>query len=236
MVEQELFKTVQDSNKPLAQQVADQISQLIKEQNLEPGDKLPNEFELARDINVGRGTIREAVKLLVARNVVEIRRGKGTFVMENAGKMDDPFGFDFISDKEALARDLFEIRMQMEPWIASVAAQRASDEEIERLRECCARVEEDIRNKKDHTESDKALHTCISECTHNRVTPELLPIILHSVDFMTKLLDPQLLEDTIRLHTKIVDCIAAHDAEGAEKAMREHLYENVKWMGEFSRM
>ena len=65
----------------LSTQVEDQIiDYLIHECSI--GDKLPNEFELAESLNVGRGTIREAVKLLVARNCLEIRRGKGTYVKE----------------------------------------------------------------------------------------------------------------------------------------------------------
>ena len=76
-----IFKTVQQEKElSLSEKVANQISDLIKERNIGIGDKLPNEFELAESLNVGRGTIREAVKLLVARNCLEIRRGKGTFV------------------------------------------------------------------------------------------------------------------------------------------------------------
>ena len=75
-----LFETVKDKEVPLAEQVAEQIRQLIIDRQLTHGEKLPNEFELAQQLNVGRGTVREAVKLLVARNVLEIRRGRGTFV------------------------------------------------------------------------------------------------------------------------------------------------------------
>ena len=69
------------------------INQVIIDQNINAGEKLPNEFELAAHLNVGRGTIREAVKLLVARNCLEIRRGKGTFVVEKPGQIEDPLGF-----------------------------------------------------------------------------------------------------------------------------------------------
>ena len=60
--------------------------------DIQRGEKLPNEFELAESLNVGRGTIREAVKLLVSRNILEIRRGKGTFVAQEPGVADDPYG------------------------------------------------------------------------------------------------------------------------------------------------
>ena len=73
-----VFSNIQDNRtSSLAEQVADQINQVIIDQNINAGEKLPNEFELAARLNVGRGTIREAVKLLVARNCLEIRRGKG---------------------------------------------------------------------------------------------------------------------------------------------------------------
>ena len=122
-----LFKTVQQQKQvPLSEKVAAQISDLIKERNIGTGDKLPNEFELAESLNVGRGTIREAVKLLVARNCLEIRRGKGTYVTEELGKVNDPLGFEYVSDKTKLAEDLYELRIQIEPWIASLAAKRSA--------------------------------------------------------------------------------------------------------------
>ena len=71
-----IYKVVQQHKElSLSERVAQQISDLIKERNIGVGDKLPNEFELAESLNVGRGTIREAVKILVARNCLEIRRG-----------------------------------------------------------------------------------------------------------------------------------------------------------------
>ena len=83
MAQSSMFKNVQQQREiPLSEKVAQQIGNLIKERNIQIGDKLPNEFELAESLNVGRGTIREAVKILVARNCLEIRRGKGTFVTE----------------------------------------------------------------------------------------------------------------------------------------------------------
>lgn len=120
-----VFSNIQDNRtSSLAEQVADQINQVIIDQNINAGEKLPNEFELAARLNVGRGTIREAVKLLVARNCLEIRRGKGTFVVEKPGQIEDPLGFAYVKDKITLAVDLMELRLQLEPWVAQLAAQR----------------------------------------------------------------------------------------------------------------
>lgn len=95
-----MLESSQQKGQSLAQQVASKMEEFIKEQRYKVGDKLPNEFELATELNVGRGTIREAIKLLAARNVVIIQRGKGTFVSENPGLTEDPLGLSFITDKK----------------------------------------------------------------------------------------------------------------------------------------
>ncbi len=86
------------TGKPLAEQTAEHIVKYIMEQELSDGDKLPNEFELAQSIGVGRSTVREAMKILVSRNVVEIRRGAGTFVAEQMGVAEDPLGLAFVRE------------------------------------------------------------------------------------------------------------------------------------------
>ncbi len=222
-----MFKTVQQHKETsLAERVAQQISDLIKEQNIGVGDKLPNEFELAESLNVGRGTIREAVKLLVARNCLEIRRGKGTFVTDEIGRVNDPFGFDYIADKVKLAEELYEIRMRMEPWIASLTAQRIREEEKEELMRRCEAVEQSIASGEDHFEADEAFHHYIAQCTHNSVLSEMISVITYSVQLFTRYKDPALLESTIRLHRATAEAICANDPEAAEKYMREHVLGN----------
>lgn len=135
-----VFSNIQDNRtSSLAEQVADQINQVIIDQNINAGEKLPNEFELAARLNVGRGTIREAVKLLVARNCLEIRRGKGTFVVEKPGQIEDPLGFAYVKDKITLAVDLMELRLQLEPWVAQLAAQRIEETKRTLCASCVSR-------------------------------------------------------------------------------------------------
>ena len=222
-----MFKTVQEQKElPLSEKIANQISDLIKEQNIGVGDKLPNEFELAESLNVGRGTIREAVKILVARNCLEIRRGKGTFVTEEIGRVNDPFGFDYISDKVRLAEELYEIRMRMEPWIASLTAQRIREDEKEELMQRCEAVEKSIRAGEDHYVADEAFHHYIAQCTHNNVLSEMISVITYSVQLFTRYKDPALLESTIRLHRATAEAICANDPKAAEEYMREHILGN----------
>lgn len=228
MAQLDMFKNVQKQKEiPLSEKVAQQISNLIKERNIQIGDKLPNEFELAESLNVGRGTIREAVKLLVARNCLEIRRGKGTFVTEDLGKVEDPLGFAFVEDKVKLAEELFEIRMQMEPWIASLAAVRIQEEEKEELMARCDEVEKVIRAGKDHNEADNAFHLYISQCTRNSILPEIIPIITYCVQLFTRFRELDMLDKTIRSHKAIAVAICANDPEAARSAMQNHLLANL---------
>ena len=197
-----VFSNIQDNRtSSLAEQVADQINQVIIDQNINAGEKLPNEFELAAHLNVGRGTIREAVKLLVARNCLEIRRGKGTFVVEKPGQIEDPLGFAYVKDKITLAVDLMELRPQLETWVAQLAGE-------------------------DHGPADKEFHAYVARCTHNSVITEIMPVITYSIEMFTKFKAPRLLEDTIRTHWQIMEAICANDPQKAYDSMYEHVSEN----------
>ena len=101
-----MLESLNNNKKLLPRQAAEQIIKLIRENQLQAGEKLPNEFDMAQQLSVGRGTIREAVKILESRNIVEIRRGRGTFVCEHPGLMEDPLGLALVEDKERLALDL----------------------------------------------------------------------------------------------------------------------------------
>lgn len=217
---------VKSSSKTLPERVADQIRQLIIDHHMENGDQLPNEFELAQQLNVSRGSVREAVKLLVARNVLELRRGKGTFIADNTGVVDDPFGFAYLEDEPRLANELMDIRRQIEPWIAAKAAEQANDQDIAELRVLQYKVEELIQSGQDHLAADQQLHIRIADCTDNRVLHELVPVITYSVHLFGKLTQRRLRQETIDTHAAVVDAIAAHDPEAAREAMQEHLKHN----------
>ena len=220
------FENVKTKDSSLPGQVADQITQLIIERHLSSEDKLPNEFELAAQLNVGRGTIREAVKLLVARNVLVIRHGKGTFIASNPGQIEDPLGFSFYPDQIELAFDLLEIREQMEPWVAALAAKQATKEDLKILQETCKRVEEDILAGRNHLPNDKLFHTSIAQCTQNKAVPKLIPIITYAVGLFGYLNGNVLLSETIVDHRAIVEAICNHNPEAAAEEMRKHMKHN----------
>lgn len=224
------LQNVQEAQNSLPERVSEQIRQLIIENNLKVGSKIPNEFELCQHLNVGRGTVREAVKLLVSRNVLEIKRGKGTFVADNTGLVDDPFGLEYSEDKEKLVGDLFELRMHIEVWAAGLAAQRRTEAELIELKEKQALVEEALNKSEDFSKEDQNFHVTIAKCTHNSVLPKIIPVVTYGVHlFGTMRTDlPSMKGVTARTHAAVVSAIEAGDAEAAQDAMREHLMQNKK--------
>lgn len=214
------------NGKPLAEQVAEYILNYIVNSGLETGAKLPNEFELAEQTGVGRGTIREAVKILVSRNILEIRRGAGTYVSERRGIVEDPLGLTFIKDKKHLAIDLLNVRLMLEPEIARMAAEHATGEQKKALIEQCDKVESIIYQGKNHMEEDVRLHEMIAACSGNQVVEKLVPVINSSIAVFVDVTNGRLRQETIETHREVVDAIVAGDGDGARCAMNMHLLYN----------
>jgi len=210
-------------NKLLAEQVEDEIYHYILDTPLEPGTKLPNEFELGEKFGVGRSTVREAVKLLSSKGIVEVRRGSGTYVVTTAKGLSDPLNLRSVQDKNALALDLVNVRLLLEPGMAEMAALNASDEDIERIQRLCDRVENKIHSGDLYIEDDIAFHTCIAESSKNMVVEQLIPIIDTAVMMFVNVTHKKLTEETILTHRMITEAIARHDPIGARSAMVMHL-------------
>lgn len=216
-----------EHTKPLSEQATEWLINYIIANDLQAGDKLPNEFELAQLCGVGRSTLREAVKQLVSRNVLEVRQGAGTFVTgEQMGVSDDPLGLTFIRDKRKLVMDLLEIRMVLEPRIAAMAAANATEEDIAKIRRLADEVEQKIYAGEDHMQKDIDFHAAISESSKNLVVPNLTPIIQHAISLFVNITNRKLGKETIESHRAVVEAIEQHDAMAASDAMTLHLIHN----------
>lgn len=214
--------------KSLPQKIAEDIIAFILEENLKPGDKLPNETVLCQRLNVGRSSLREAMRALASRNIVTIRQGSGTYIASSTGVADDPLGLSFINNKKKLIHDLMEIRFLLEPSIAALAAMHADDTEIKKICKLCDDVEELLKAHKDHSDKDIELHTAIALSSKNIVVPRLIPVIFRSIPLLIESTGNTLCNETIESHREIADAIAAHDAVRAHDAMYLHLVYNRK--------
>ncbi len=210
----------------LPEKLAEQVIQLILDENLEQGDRLPKESVLVERLGAGRSSVREAMKLLQSRNIVRIRQGSGTYVASNPGVADDPLGFTFIDDKRKLARDLLEVRFMIEPQMASMAAEKATDAQIERIKQLCDESERLAEAGEDYAATDTAFHNAIAESCGNMVIPRLMAVLKASVPLFIDVTGKQLVTETIKTHRGIADAIAAHDSTAAHDAMYLHLVYN----------
>ena len=212
--------------KLLVAQVEENLLNFIQETPILVGEKIPNEFELAEKFKAGRSTIREAVKTLESKGVLEVRQGCGTFVISSSTVEDDPLRLGRYNDKLKLALELFDVRLMIEPEIAAYAAMNAADEDIAELTKLCDEVENLYLSGKNHVRKDTEFHKKIAHCSRNRVALELIPLIISAVYTFANVTHRLLMNETIETHRAITNAIANHDVAGAKSAMTMHLIYN----------
>lgn len=225
-----------DEGRTLTDLTAERITQHIINEELKEGDKLPSEAELMRLLDVSRTTLREAIRMLASRNILESRHGSGVFVSKNTGISDDPLGFLFIKDKGKLVEDLLEFRMLIEPRIAAHAAQNATPRQVEELSALACEVERKYSGGQPHAKEDAAFHAKLGELSGNLVFPNLAPIIFSAIELFIELTHSRLKDETISSHQAIVDAVRNGDPVAAEDAMTLHLIYNRNRLSEQKRL
>lgn len=220
----------------LVPQIEDQLLMYIQEENIAIGSKLPSEYKLAELFGVGRSTIREAVKSLVTKGILEVKRGSGTFVTSTKRVVDDPLGFAQFEDKYRLAMELFEVRILLEPEVAVVACRNATEDDKKHIKELCDEVERLYLEGKNHIQKDMEFHEAIAKCSGNRVVEVLIPVILTAITTFANLTNRKLQKETIETHRAITDAILRGDSMGVKCAMIMHLTYNRQMLMEMSRI
>lgn len=220
-------------NKRLSDRIADEILSMITiEKKFQPGDKLPNEIELSEQLNVSRTTLREAIRVLVTNNILEIQRGKGTFVKENIDT-EHMKSFSDLSSAIINARDLYEMRLIFEPEAAYYATLRATDAELKRILDFGKQIEEKILNNEDRTEVEQKFHQSIAQATHNEFMDKLMPVIFQAINKGVILSQKNELvtKHTLNDHRLIMEFMEARNAEGAKSAMKIHILHAMQYLG-----
>ena len=216
--------------KRLSDSVADDILSMITiEKKFMPGEKLPNENELSEELKISRTTLREAIRILATNGILEIQRGKGTFVKKDF-KGDNIEEISSLSKIKANAKDLYEMRLIFEPEAAYLAVERASDAEIKRILSLGEEIEEYIKLGKDRTEIEQAFHKSIAKATHNEFMNKLMPVIYQAIDKGVALSEKKetAVKDTITDHRMIMDFVKNRNAEGGKSAMKIHILHAIK--------
>ena len=169
----------------------DRVLNVFKEalitRKLKPGDRLPSEVELSRRLSVSRGSIREAMKILSAFSIVEIRRGDGTYIAQSDQKVTfDPLLFSLILSN-ANVRELVELRELMEFAIVKLIIKSARPEDLENIEHAVFQMEKLIGNYEENetdqfVRSDLDFHRALGKATKNRLVEKVYNFVM---DFFT---------------------------------------------------
>ena len=216
-----LFDEINSKNS--AQQVMEEVVSLVEEEGFSAGEKIPSEKELMDYLDFGRSTIREALHALVAIGVLESRPGKGYFVRQYhkiplysneflSRIMDDNSFFDLMESRKIVERSIFMI-----------AAERATDEDIEEVESSLARLKEALEADRNNiTSLTTDVHFAIARATHNQILVGLLeqlsPIIAEKIEGTS--IPPQ---EDYDMHRQLVEGIKSGDPKTAEEAILKHL-------------
>jgi GntR family transcriptional repressor for pyruvate dehydrogenase complex len=207
------------------EEVVSQIHELIREGKFKAGDQLPSERELAETFKVSRTSVREALRALESKGLVISRTGMGNFIADlPIESLVAPLASILLEEKGALA-DIFEVRRLMEPQIASLAAERATPKDIERMKKILEEQKEEVERSGTGVEADAEFHFAIGQATQNQALEKLvsglMDILSHSRE--ESLQTPGRNEASLASHQKILAAIETHDKKRARKAMLDHI-------------
>ncbi|GAA1937114.1 FCD domain-containing protein [Streptomyces durmitorensis] len=211
----------------LADRVAAILSEEIESGRLAEGDKLPTEVELVKQLGVSRTVIREAVSRLRNAGLVEPRQGRGVFVMPRRTR---PLDLEAeASGTKSKVMQIVEVRRAMEGEAASLAATRATPDDLARMREPLAAIDEAVAAGGDGVEEDLAFHQSIAESTGNAVmvsTVRYLGEVMRGGIRVTRANEARRDDfiEAVRVeHHAILAAVESGDAAAARSAVRRHM-------------
>lgn len=210
----------------LYESVIEQIMDLIKSNELKPGDKLPTERELAEKFSISRGSLREAFRVLESKGLIKSKPGGGRFIREIRKNGHNDTENIVLSLEKSSILELLEAREMFEIKIVKLAVQRASAEEIELIEKALNKMNEEEELKEDEkTESDTEFHLAIARASHNFVFVNIIKLHLDLLrDTRGKTLQiPGRREELWREHQAILQSIKERDSIKAGEAMLKHL-------------
>lgn len=213
----------------MAQSVADEVRSLIVRDGMAAGDKLPTESELMARFDVGRSTIREAIKQLQAENIVVIRHGRGSFVADRTGIGKDPLGLSF-EEQSRVLRELMEVRLLLEPGIAGEAAARRTQADIDAMRASIRSMAEAHDAGEDYERYDYGFHLAMAESVHNSVLKRIYPVIFEAIvqGYARTAHVHGSVQVALNYHRDILNAIERGDASAASETTRQHILQALK--------
>ena len=206
-------------------QIADRLQELITSQELQPGDRLPPDRQLAEMLNVSRPTVREALRLLQQWGLVNVKPGSGTYVTRmGTGPVIQTIG-RFFSVRDGSFEDMMQVRDLLEPGTAAAAAVHATPESIEALRQRVDAVEQAFQSgdPRQLALADSRFHIEMANASGNQLLAALTAGISHLVRKWTEKTSATVLaEDVNKSHRVILQAIVDRDPDRAREACMAH--------------
>ncbi len=210
----------------LYERIVNQIEQHIVSGKLKVGDQLPSEYELAEQFGVSRTAVREAIKALREKRLVEVRPGKGTFITNGAPEtIRYSLGLIMRFGAANASSHLVEVREILEPEIAALAATRITEEGISAMQKAVETMDHALDNVDLFVEADLDFHLALAEATQNPIIPILMDSIIDLLREQRKRigLTSGGLERGQFHHKRILEAVIQRDPRAARQAMRKHL-------------
>jgi GntR family transcriptional regulator, transcriptional repressor for pyruvate dehydrogenase complex len=212
------------------EQVIEQIRDLIMNGAFSPGDKLPPEQELEKQLSVSRSSIREALRVLEYEGLVEVRRGSGTYIAayskKNKGRIEVA---KWLEKREDTLCELLQVREHLEGLTASLAAKNLNQEAVDELRDILQQIKDVISDSALDVDKlaklDSKFHLSISRAANNSLANELLAYVIPAFQTSNQavIYIGESLELLVADHSAILSAIEIRDSRLAENAMREHI-------------
>ncbi|GAB3556080.1 FadR/GntR family transcriptional regulator [Spelaeicoccus albus] len=208
-----------------ASEVARQLLQLLTDGELAPGSRLPPERSLAESLGVGRSAVREALAALEILGVVQVRAGSGTYLQGSASDLLPrtlSWGLILAAPR---TEELLEIRSSLERTVARTCAENASRTDVDELQHYVDGMSATLDTPREFIEADVRFHASIAKTAGNEVLGDLLQTIrsLIGVWAARAVSTRAQAAEACRQHQAVLDAIAAHDPDRAERAMQAHM-------------
>lgn len=209
--------------------VINTIKKLLITKQLKPGNKLPSEIELSESLGVSRGSIREAMKVLSAYGIVNVKRGDGTYISDTTNEvLFDPLLFRLIINHNDFT-ELEEFRAVIELSIIQLAINNAVEEDIDNLESAYKYMEEKIESGEYRDEviakAERIFHEALGKATHNKLVQEIYNFLLelYIPNIIKRESDEEFGYEALSSHRPIIDSIVDRDLEAGEKAIKNSL-------------
>lgn len=213
----------------LSEQLLHRLGKKIIDGELKPGDVLPKVEDLSQLHGVSRTVVREAIKGLTARRLVESSTKIGTIVRDRSDwQWWDPDVIGWAShskDSKKVLLELTEVRLAIEPAVVELAAQKASDSDLDYIRKCYKKLEASFGNEEEWAKADTEFHNSIFLASHNELMLSLITILkVGLVQSRIKTIRSIPQEEALQRHRELMEAVCARNGELA----RERMYELLK--------